>query len=338
MTDDGKLEQLSAHLDRAWDLVSRGDLPGAMKSANKSLELDGDSPEVHNLLGYVSAMEGRGEEALEHYEKALELDETFVEAMLNAAETCIQPLEEWDRAIEYVESALEWIAEDEELADALLLEVEAYFGKKDLDGARGVLARVPKGPFENPALTFAVGRAYFDLGMPDEALPHLERALSADPQQADAAYYLGMVLEGKGERRGASVAFLQSRDAELRRTPKLERVPGGEFEKRVRAALGKIPAKAQQILEGALVLVGDMPGAEVVAEGIDPRIPILLDDITRNPEGELPIKVGRLFVYQRNVERTIPQPSLIAIEDAIVKFLAEEIEHLEKDPPPPASK
>jgi hypothetical protein len=37
-----------------------------MRSATKSLELDGDAPEVHNLLGYVSAMEGRGDEALEH--------------------------------------------------------------------------------------------------------------------------------------------------------------------------------------------------------------------------------------------------------------------------------
>ncbi len=333
MTDTDKQDQLSAHLDRAWDLVSRGDLPGAMRSAEKSLELDGESPEVHNLLGYVSAMEGRGEEALEHYEKAIELDDSFVEAMLNAAETCIQPLEEWDQAIRYIEGALEWIAEDEELADALLLEVEAYFGKKDLEGARAVLGRVPKGPYTNPALTFALGRAYFDLGMPEQAGPLLETALSADPSQSDAAYYLALVLEGKGDRRGASVAFLQSRDAELRRSPKLERVPGAEFEKRVRTALGKIPPESQKVLEGALVLVGDMPGAEVVAEGIDPRIPMLLDDITRAPE----LRVGRLFVYQRNVERTLPQPSLLAIEEAIVKFLAEEIEFLKKDPgPPPA--
>jgi len=332
MTDDAKQEQLTAHLDRAWDLISRGDLEGAMRSATKSLELDGDAPEVHNLLGYVSAMEGRGEEALEHYERAIELDESFVEAMLNAAETCIQPLEEWDRAIEYIEDALEWIAEDEELADALLLEVEAYFGKKDLDGARTVLGRVPKGPFENPGLTFALGRAFFDLGMPDEALPRLESALSADPTQSDASYYLGLVLEAKGEKRGASVAFLQSRDAELRRVPKQERVPGPEFEKRVRSALGKISEEAQRVLEGALVIAGDMPGAEVVAEGIDPRIPLLFDDITRVPE----LKVGRLFVYQRNIERGLPQPSLFAIEDAIVRFIAEELEHIKNEPPPPA--
>jgi tetratricopeptide (TPR) repeat protein len=325
-----KTDQLSAHLDRAWDLVSRGDLSGALRSAEKSLELDGDSPEVHNLLGYVAAQEGRGEEAIEHYERAIELDESFVEAMLNAAECCIHPLGDWDAAIAYLEAALEWIVEDEELADALLLEVEAYLGKKDLDGARGVLARVPAGPFENPGLSFALGRAHHDLGDLDRAKLALEAALGADPMHSDAAYYLGLVYEQKGDRRSASVAFLQSRDAELRRAPNLERVPQPEFEKRVRAALGRLSAEAQEVLEGALVLIGDVPGAEVVAEGVDPRIPLLLDDVAREPT----LKAGRLFVYQRNVERTLETPSLIAVEDAIVRFVGEELEFLKKGPPP----
>jgi len=324
-----KTDQLSAHLDRAWDLVSRGDLAGALRSAEKSLELDGDSPEVHNLLGFVAAQEGRGEEALEHYERAIELEESFVEAMLNAAECCIHPLGEWDAAIEHIERALEWIDDDEELADALLLSVEAHFGKKDLDGARAVLARVPAGPFENPGLLFALGRAHFDLGAPDRAEAALEAALEADPAHSDAAYYLGLVREQKGDRRGASLAFLQSRDAELRRAPVLERVPHAEFEKRVKSALGKLPERAQAILAGALVIVADVPGAEVVAEGIDPRLPVLIDDVVREPE----LRAGRVFVYQRNVERTLDAPSLIAVEDAVLRFLGEEIEFVEKAPP-----
>jgi tetratricopeptide (TPR) repeat protein len=326
-----KTDQLSAHLDRAWDLVSRGDLAGALRSAQKSLELDGDSPEVHNLLGFVAAQEGRGEEALEHYERAIELEESFVEAMLNAAECCIHPLAEWDAAIGHVEQALEWIDDDEELADALLLSVEAHFGKKDLDGARSVLARVPSGPFENPGLLFALGRAHFDLGAPGPAEAALAAALAADPAHSDAAYYLGLVLEQRGDRRGASLAFLQSRDAELRRAPVLERVPHGEFEKRVKSALGKLPEHAQAVLAGALVIVGDVPGAEVVAEGVDPRLPVLIDDVRREPE----LRAGRVFVYQRNVERTLESPSLVAVEDAIVRFLGEELEFVEAGPPAP---
>ena len=58
--------------------------------------------------------------------------------------------------------------------------------------------------------------------------------------------------------------------------------------------------------------------------------PLLFDDVNREPA----LKAGRLFVYQRNVERTLETPSLLAIEDASVKFLAEELEFVKKGPPP----
>ena len=64
------MDQLSAHLDRGWDLIQKGDLRGARASARRALEADKDSPEAHNLLGYVAAQEGDADEALEHYRQA----------------------------------------------------------------------------------------------------------------------------------------------------------------------------------------------------------------------------------------------------------------------------
>src|ERR1051325_7775988 len=90
--DRGPMDQFSAHLDRGWDLIHRGDYAGAQRSAEKSLELDAESPEAYNLLGYVSAAQGDTESALEHYWHAIALDDSFVEAMLNAAELLIHPL------------------------------------------------------------------------------------------------------------------------------------------------------------------------------------------------------------------------------------------------------
>ena len=79
------MDQLSAHLDRGWDLAQKGDAAGASACAKRALEIDAQSPEVHNLLGYTSALTGDSEEALEHYRQAIALDETYLEAMLNAA-------------------------------------------------------------------------------------------------------------------------------------------------------------------------------------------------------------------------------------------------------------
>jgi hypothetical protein len=94
------------------------------------------------------------------------------------------------------------------------------------------------------------------------------------------------------------------------------------FERRVQAAMTKVQGSAARFIEGALVIVADLPGAEVVAEGVDPRIPVLLDDLS--PEG-VPPRAGRVFVYQRNVERLATE--MVQMEEEIARALADEIAH-----------
>lgn len=323
MSNDEKapMDQLSAHLDRAWDLVGKGDLAGARLSAERSLEVDPEAPEVHNLLGYVSALDGSPEEAVEHYKKAIELDESFVEAMLNAAEVYLHPLQAWDEVIAIVEDALDWIVEDEELADALLLELDAYLGKGDREGAARVVARLPKGPFQLPQLTFGVGRAHFEVGDVDTAERLITQAAEQDPTSSDAQYYLGLIAEHRGDTRAMAIAFLRARDAELRARGTRAEIATSDFEARVQSAIRSLSEPLAHTLEGALVIVCDLPGAEVVAEGVDPRIPLLLDDVSE--EGEPP-RAGRAFIYQRNVER-VTGPSADEAESELVRALTDEI-------------
>ena len=96
------MDQLSAHLDRGWDHAQRGDGDGAASSAQRAIEVSPDSPEAHNLLGYAAALRGECDEALEAYEHAIELDEGFVEAMLNAAELLVHPLGGYEEALAIV--------------------------------------------------------------------------------------------------------------------------------------------------------------------------------------------------------------------------------------------
>ena len=102
------MDQFTAHLDRGWDLVSRGDYAGALLSAQKSLELDAESPEAHNLVGYIHQIEGRAEDALDHYRQAIAIDETYVEAMLNAAEVMIHGLKDLDGGLSMLDEALDF--------------------------------------------------------------------------------------------------------------------------------------------------------------------------------------------------------------------------------------
>src|SRR5712692_6803603 len=102
------MDQLSAHLDRGWDLAQKGDAQGALACARRALEIDPKSPDVHNLLGYAAALNGDADEAQEHYRQAIALDETYLEAMLNLAELLVTPLGDWDEAVALCNDALDY--------------------------------------------------------------------------------------------------------------------------------------------------------------------------------------------------------------------------------------
>ncbi|MFI5309368.1 MAG: tetratricopeptide repeat protein [Polyangiales bacterium] len=317
----GPMDQFSAHLDRGWDLVHRGDLTGARRSAEKSLELDSESAEAHNLLGYVSAAIGSPETALEHYKQAIALDDSFVEAMLNAAEVLIHPLHDFGAATGLIDEALEWAESDDEVADALLLKFDAHMHQGDQDAARQLLRTLPDGPFESARLDFLVGRACFEVGELDTAKPHLERAVQREPENPDARYYMGLLHDSRGDHDAATVELLRCRELDSGAPRPQWSWSQEHFERQLREAIERLDERRRSVLEGALVVVSDLPGAEVVADGVDPRAAVLLDALR---DREAAPRAGRAFVYQRNVERACESPA--KLDDELLRLLQAEID------------
>jgi len=293
-------DQLTAHLDRGWDLAQKGDSAGAIACAKRALEIDPQSPEVHNLMGFASALEGDAEEALEHYRQAIALDDTYFEAMLNAAEVMIAPLSDYEGAIAQLEEALDYAETDEEIADCILLKVDAFMAKGDYEEAKRAMKMLPEGPFDAPTYLFLIGRAWYELGQLDKAAPLIEQAAKADPSSADVQYYLGLVRDEQGDARGATEALLRSRSLDaLRAAPPWAPSPEA-FSAIVRAAIDKLDRVLVRYVREAEVYVVDLPGAELVVDGVDPRAMLVLD--APPAEDGAPPRV-RVFVYQRNVER-----------------------------------
>jgi tetratricopeptide (TPR) repeat protein len=322
------MDQLSAHLDRGWDLVQKGDAASAKSCAERALAVDDRNPEAHHLLGYVAQLEGEFEEALEHFRQAIDLDESYFEAMVHAAEILIHPMGAFDDAIRMCDDALDYAETDDELADCILLKVDAYLGKGELNEARRAMVMLPDGPFTSASTTFLVGRAFYETGDLDKAAELIERAAEEDPQHADAQYYLGLVRDDRGDLRGASEAFLRARALDLA----LPAVPWApepdDFATTVRAVFAKLDVLLARYVRELEVFIVDMPGAEVVVDGLDPRALLLLD----RPRGEDgSAERGRLFVYQRNVERAAG--SVEAIEEHLQKALEREITAVFLDQP-----
>jgi tetratricopeptide (TPR) repeat protein len=313
-------DQLTAHLDRGWDLAHKGDAAGAIACAKRALELDPQSPEVHNLMGFASALEGDADEALDHYRQAIALDETYFEAMLNAAEVLITPLADFDGAVAQIEEALDYAETDEEIADCILLKVDALMAKADYEEAKRAMKMLPDGPFDGSSYLFLIGRAWYELGQLDKAAPLIEQATKADPMSADAHYYLGLVRDEQGDSRAAIEALLRSRALDLTRAPAPWAPSPEAFATIVKAGIERLDLVLARYVREAEVYVVDYPGAELVVDGVDPRAMLVLD--TPPVEDGAPARV-RIFVYQRNVERAAG--SLEAIDAELAGALEREI-------------
>ncbi|MCB9590448.1 MAG: tetratricopeptide repeat protein [Polyangiaceae bacterium] len=295
------MDQFSAHLDRGWDLVQRGDSHGAEQSARRALELDSQSPEAYNLLGYVGALQGDFEDAVEYYRQAIALDDGYLEAMLNAAEVYIHPLGEFEEALSLCDQALDLAQNDDEVVDALLLKFDALLGLNEIDRAKELCARFPEGPFENPNHTFLVGRALYEVGEVERAAPLVEQAVKDSPKNPEAFYYLGLVRDERGDTGGATQAFLRSRELDLELPTPSWSLTAETFAHSVRQAVAALDSKLRAFVDEDHIYVSDVPGVEVVVDGVDPRALLLLDAVA-GPDG-LPADQARLFVYQRNLER-----------------------------------
>ena len=93
------------------------------------------------------------------------------------------------------------------------------------------------------------------------------------------------------------------------------------FEEIVPSAVKKLDPALRRFVDAAELFVVPLPGLEVIADGVDPRAPLLLDGLS-TPERPGP-PCARLFVYQRNLERMVG--SSAELLDELVGTLEHEI-------------
>jgi tetratricopeptide (TPR) repeat protein len=219
-----------------------------------------------------------------------------------------------------VEDALEWAEGDEEVTDALLLKFDALMHKGDREAAARVLATLPETEFDDGRLEFLVGRARFELGDIEDARPRLMRAAQLEPDNADVHYYLGLVHDALESADEATVQFLRARELDLLLPPVHWALPTAHFERMVQRAIERLDDAHKAVIDGALVVISDAPGPEVVADGVDPRGGVLLDALS--PRDQEP-RARRVFIYQRNVERL--SEGVANLEEDLAALLENEI-------------
>jgi hypothetical protein len=97
-----------------------------------------------------------------------------------------------------------------------------------------------------------------------------------------------------------------------------------------RRVMDSLPESLRVYVREGEVYAADVPGVEVVVDGVDPRALLLLDGI--NTEDKTLPLTARVFVYPRNVERL--SGSVDQVESEIAAALEREITATFLDPEP----
>jgi predicted Zn-dependent protease with MMP-like domain/Flp pilus assembly protein TadD len=304
-------DEVTASLDRGWDLIQKGDLAGAEVAARHVLEVDAESPEGYTLLGAIAAGRGEADEAIDLYDKATQLDPDYVDPLLYLAELYLYPPVGRDANLEEARAlckkALEIADEEDEYLDALLLTAEAEVQAGDLEEATSTLSELPPIDTElpDPQYHLRAGRLLTDVGDLDRAEQQLERALARDPSITDAKHALGLCAEERGEKDKQVRYYLEVRQADLAEPPPAWGVDGARFEALIEEAMAALPDRIRTLLANVPVIAADYPSLELVKDGADPRMLGLFAGLPlpdKSAVGEPP-SLDSVHLFQRNIER-----------------------------------
>ena len=175
-------------------LLKTGNVDEAMVHYQMALEINPDFAEAHNNLGNFLFQKGSVDEAMVHYQKALEINPDYAEAHYNLGYALLK-MGNVDEAIAHLQKALQINPDYAEAHNNLGY---AFIQKGRVDEAT---AHFQKALQINPDYADAhnnLGNILLEKGSVDEAIIHFQKALQIKPDFAEAHKNLSNALLQKG--------------------------------------------------------------------------------------------------------------------------------------------
>jgi tetratricopeptide (TPR) repeat protein len=195
-----------AHLNLGDALQKEGLYDEAIQEFERALEIKPNNPRALYGLGIAYDNGGRVDEAVRQYLRAAELKPDYAEVFNSLG----LALRKKGLADEAMSSFLEALKLKPDFADAHHNLGIMLAQRGQLDDAIGQYQQARDLKPEAPALLNDLGIALGRKGLADEALLHLQRAVELDPNSADIRYNLGNALARKGRLQEAIDQFQES--------------------------------------------------------------------------------------------------------------------------------
>lgn len=318
------MDRFTAHIDRAWELIAKGESMQAMIATRQALGMNNKAPEVYNLLGYIHAMDGEFDEALSSYQIAMELDDSYLDPILNTAELLLYPCAQPEEAMFFCRQAREIITSTDDLIEVILLETDALLNTGRSEEARGKLEELKELDIVSSSYNLLAARACYEAGEIQEARTYIDKALTLDPECTDAHYYNGLLLREEGKRIEAVTVFLNVLKRDFLESAPIDKKELLDFENKVKRTIELADERTRSMLKGTKIIVTQLPSTEQVCLEFDPRQVVYAEDI--DPKRE---SYKKLWVFVQNFLRMGKSVNLQ--ESELLQIILDEILPVDKN-------
>ncbi len=333
-----RTERLDRDLERGFAALDAGRLDDAVNSLDRCRRIDRGNPDVISLAAAVAEARGDVDEAIAQYRALAAVFPDDVPPRLAIARLELHSLGDPDAALATLAAAFDFIDEEADLIEAVVLRADALISTEDLAGARACLAELATSAIDDAGLAFELAElslAAKDLGAarrwiaaaralpiepaaPDtndddaaagagadgdaeDAAPPLTDAQLRDAREADALHMLGRVHEAADERAEMIACWQQVLALDLAAPPRGIEISDDELEAIAHAALAELPAEVRAKLERVPIMIDALPTPELVAEGLDPRLLGVFQGTPLPEGGDLAASVTTIHLFRTNL-------------------------------------
>jgi tetratricopeptide (TPR) repeat protein len=183
-------ESWMAHNNLGMVLHQKGQQDEAIAHFQKALELDPNKFEIQNNLGQTLSVSGRLREAFPHLEKALEINPNYAEAHYNLGNALLRT----GRVAEAIVQLLQALEIDPNYVPAHSNLGSAFLQTGQVDESLAHLQKALEIDPNYKAAHFNLANTLLQMGRIEEAVSHLQRVLAIDPGDAEALKNMAWVL------------------------------------------------------------------------------------------------------------------------------------------------
>jgi predicted Zn-dependent protease with MMP-like domain/Flp pilus assembly protein TadD len=331
-------EEAERLVEAAADALERGDLSGALASAEAACDADPRSVPACHYRAAALAELSRTEEAVRWYERALAIGPNDLDLLLGAADLYVNRLpgpepdrDSLERGLELARrgAKLALRAEEPGLAgEFALLEGMAL---NQLGDARAALPRIEAALADRPddrEAGLERGLALYELCRFDEARAQLLDLVRAAPDEAWAHHTLGLIAARQGDRQEAARRLERARRLAPEDFPPPTALSPAAFDAVVEEALASLPEPIRRYLSNVAIAVEDVPADDDLLASDPPLSPSILGIFRGAPLGQkgsmdpwshfpssIVLYQGNLQAFARSREELVEQIRLTLIHE-----------------------